>query len=366
MTEPTLDGGALPRVKELLQHLNAGDWEAARAMAGATGDAAAELMAACWLRQRRPGTGPPPLDELSLVAEGWSRQFAGDPAGAADMFQRSIAAGDSWRSWSALGLGKALSSLGCWSDSRDWLLWSMALARRENDGYRLAEASGALGEVFFRAGFHPEALELFHLDRVLLPAGSAHRLRLDNYLAASLGRLGMPGAAATLFWQSFFGGMQGDPSRSWFALAGLGALSVLRGDEALAERLEAAPLPGDPGRGGAPAGFLIACRACWKIRHGRAAEAAPLLARSMEIFGTRYPAEKAWVAAVASRAGWTPRESVPAPWAAPAPTLEAAPGPASLVDRHFARAPVDPRRFHQFLDLESCPDPASKIAFFFV
>lgn len=318
-------------------------------------------------------------DDLRAVLAGWAAYYDARYDAAGDQFAVAWEQDGGWRSWAALGLGKVHSDLGRWVDARGWLLIALSGARKLGDTYRIAECLGALGEVFLRAGNPRAAFELFTADAALLPPGSRHRLRLQNYTAAALGRLGSPDVAAHLLWESFFTAIPKDLVSAHYSLAGLVALSVRTHDHALFCRCEDVReqhlnrTKVDPLAAQMPLGFLLVGQAAWTRWASMGAcsdtEADDRLADAGVVFGDRYPVERAW--ALELRRSGPSEERTHKAWhelsrrrPPPAPPLL---GP-SVVDRWAYDLPLsrdDPfEKLRRAAQVEN--DPWSSFSFFFL
>jgi hypothetical protein len=240
------------------------------------------------------------------IVSGWHHYFRGSYSAALDAFEQAEGGSGDWESWRALGLGKVASDLGYWRTAAGWLRRSASLAFRENDMRRLAEASGALGEVLLRAGHPREALDLFAFDRALLPAGSSQHGRLRNYQAFALGRIKMCEATAeAALWESFYAAADRDSVSASFALAGLSMLSVRYQNWPLLDRVLRAKSPHSPDTDTAtapiaaalPSAFLFVAQAAQAARGEQPdeAEARRLLLRAIDSLTPEYPVEILWV-----------------------------------------------------------------------
>jgi len=239
---------------------------------------------------------PSSEDEFEWCIHGWSCYYTARYEEAGDAFTRARMYGDAWSSWSALGNGKVCSDLGWWACSKDWLLQAMTVARAESDLFRVAECAGALGEVLVRAGRPREAWELFALDASLLPPGSGYRMRLENYQAVCLSRLGLPELAEPRLWGAFFAEVERRPTSAAYSLSSLAAMSVRHDDLWLFDRVEKVIRSRCLSLSGMPGGIVSVASAyrCWKRGESNEVVVAEL-ERAREQFGDLYPVESLWV-----------------------------------------------------------------------
>lgn len=324
MSEPIWSAADLAALRLAARRVDLDDRRGRAALAAGWPLAERSPLLSAWLD---PSRGAPDAadDALSGVLRGWSHYYRAAYAPAGEAFHRAWDRDEGWRSWAALGLGKVASDLGALPTARAWLLTALALARRESDLARMAEALGALGEVFLRGGAPRPALELFDADAALLPPGSEHRLRLQNYRAVALSHLGRPDLAEPVLWEGALTALERAPVSALFSLASLAASALHTGRHELharvlrtvarhQERLGSTRAP-------LPAAVLLLCDAVWTDTP---------LAPAAESLGPQYPLERLWVDALER-----PSEELERRWLAlaerPVPTAPEA-GRVSAVD----------------------------------
>jgi len=259
-------------------------------------------------------------NELSLCLHGFYLYYQARYDAAFRVFVLAWQRQSGWGSWSALGLGKIYSDLGCWTQARLWLCESLRIARQDADFARMAECHGALGEVFLRAQYPTEAYELFSTDAALLPPGSGERFRLKNYQALCLGRLGRPELAEPMLWEGYHCAKTVDQHgvSAQFSLASLMTLSVLNRDRSLYERVKIAQETAAPGETGEPIpemprGVMWICDAAWcwlsgvdlspdgEARAKLNRDGLSALDSASRCFEARYPMEHRWVISLVER-----------------------------------------------------------------
>ena len=353
--------------KLLFQHINAGDEQSAKKLLETFPKGPATFAGKCYLRDWSGEPDEIPDGELRCVWLGWKLYDSAKYYEAASQFIKSMEAGNSWLSWSSLGLGKVLSDLGRWRESRDWLLASLRLAREQNDNYRLAQGYGSIGEVFFRTGNYQIAMEMFSLDKRILPPGSSFRYRLENYVAITSGRMGAMEIAMPALWQSYFGAITSDPLSSWYSLASLFTLSVQQGDTNLYNRLTNCPKPFDSPGNEMPKAFIQVANAYWSLKKGEPDQVGKYLGIAVSLFGNLYPVESFWVHALINRfVSKTVFNSTPTPWRDHEFEIQAVPRSPGLVDRRLVGYPIQNQTFYQFADMTTCEDPFEKWKYFLI
>ncbi|MEI7773907.1 MAG: hypothetical protein WCK17_03970 [Verrucomicrobiota bacterium] len=289
-----MTGDTLAQLRMLFQHAQFADGGRLTVCADELASVSGCEVVAAWASYLARGKRSVPDNEfeLSVIIQGWRHYYGANYEAAGQLFHQAWAiAGASWRSWSALGMGKVASDLGHWSEARDWLLDAAQRARQENDLYRLAEAYGSLGEVFLRAGFPKPAFELFVLDADLLPPGSAHVFRLRNYMGLCLGRLKCQAQAEALLWECYYAAADCDPMSAAYSLSSLAVLAMLNEDRRLFSRVSEFRTS-DPGK--LPCGIIQVVTAYFTHLDGKTDESVRLLRLAADQFGDTYPIERCW------------------------------------------------------------------------
>lgn len=342
-----LTSSDLAHLRTLFHHLDLHDrGAAAQLVADARLDAPAVL---ALVRGEVPSGDAGPLDELESTTLGWSCYYSAQYDRAASAFAVAWRSHGPWQAWAALGLGKVASDLGRWDEAQSWLLVALDASRRDNDLFRMAECLGALGEVRLRAGDNRSAFELFTTDAALLPPGSGHALRLQNYTAIALGRMGHLDLAAPLLWEGFFTALLRDPVSAMYSLASLAALAVNAGDPKLQARVDAVAHEHNERLGSAsalytemPRGFLAVCRAARAHANGNTDAMRRELQVADRAFCDRYPVERAWVSEIsgADTDGWDSLLARTLPLAPPS-------GDGSPVDLWLRDTPLPPLTPHR-------------------
>ena len=353
--------------KLIFQHINSGDDHAANSLLKNLQGRPAKFAGKVYLRDWTDKAEEIPDAELRFIRIGWEKYYSASYLDAAKQFIDAIEVGNAWLSWSCLGLGKVLSDLGRWLESRDWLLASLRYAREQNDYYRMAECYGSLGEVFFRTGNYQVALEMFSLDKQILPPGSSFRYRLENYIAITSGRLGANEIATQALWQAYFGALGSNPISSWYSLASLFTLSVFSRDSNLFGRLSIVSQPSDCPYIEMPKAFIEVAKAYWHLKEGDPTQAGNCLEKAVSFFSTRYPVETLWARALMCRfVSKNPSTSLTAPWIDNGFVIYISPRSPGLVDRRLVGIPIQHQTFFQFGDMASCEDPFEKWKYFLI
>ena len=353
--------------KLIFQHINAGDDHSANTLLKKLHGRPAIFAGKVYLRDWTDKAEEIPDAELRFIRLGWDKYYSANYLDAAKNFIEAIEVGNVWLSWSCLGLGKVLSDLGRWLESRNWLLASLKYSREQNDYYRMAECYGSLGEVFFRTGNYQVALEMFSLDKQILPPGSSFRYRLENYMAITSGRLGAYEIATQALWQSYFGALNSNPTSSWYSLASLFTLSVFRTDSNLFDRLSMVSPPSDCPYIDMPKAFIEVAKAYWHLKESDSSQAGNCLEKAASFFSSRYPVETLWVRTLMCR--FVSKNHSPystAPWIDNDFVINISPLSPGLVDRRLAEIPIQNQTFFQFGDMASCEDPFEKWKYFLV
>lgn len=265
--------------------------------------AASDPEFADWLALRLRVPRPPQRMEqmaphLRQQLTGWRLYYQGEYHRAAEQFQLAapMALNEPDNPCAidlALGLGKVYTRTGHWGQSRDWILYSLALARAQYRLFAVTEGYGALGELLLRAG-HPQAAQACMSSAYqLLPPGSGQQAKQLNFLASALLRNGAALRAESLLMTALhMAHDQNDADSAWHALARLQFLQ-LQGDGGyeVTQRLQSY-LPAT--RTAVACGLLQIGRALWQVRQGDAAAAAHSLDQALADLGPQLPLERLW------------------------------------------------------------------------
>ncbi len=131
------------------------------------------------------------LNETLLAQyQGWQAYVAGDYQKSHQYFTSAYSFNTADSYGAGLGLAKVYTRLGHWEAAKQWLLYELPNARRNNDLYAQAQCYGALGELFLRANYPKLAYECFGNAFYVLPKGSSQREKQYNYQASALIRTG--------------------------------------------------------------------------------------------------------------------------------------------------------------------------------
>ncbi len=350
MSLPVVSSAELARLRHALRLVDLYDRSGASALASGWPLAESSPVLAALLDSTRTSAIPQSdAGALADILRGWRSYYGADYSGAGVAFSRAWSTDHGWRAWAALGLGKVCSDLGQWAHARSWLLAALAIARTETDFARMAECLGALGEVFLRCGRPRAALELFDADVALLPPGSGHRLRLQNYRAVALARVGRVDLATPLLWEAAFTAVGRQPVSALYSLASLAVCALRTRDAALHGRVmqvwgdaedalvpvkRSAPLP---------VAVLGLCHAAfvWEASGARSPEVDRLLESVSRTLMDSYPLEQAWVDGLRGDGldpdGSSSRWRALAHRAAPAPPVDL---PVSAVDGWMCTEPL--------------------------
>ena len=258
-----------------------------------------------WLALRLRVPRPPERMErmaphLRQQSTGWRLYYQGDYHRAAEQFQLAWPAvlprlHDSHDAIDlALGFGKVYTRTGHWSQARDWILLSLALARARHHLFAVTEGYGALGELLLRAGHAKAAQACMSSAYQLLPPGSGQQAKQLNYLASALMRNGAFLRAESLLMTALhMAHDQGDSDSVWHALARLQFLQLQteNGGHDVMQGM-AAYLPET--RTPVACGLLQIGRALWLVRQGNPDQAAPCLDQALSDLGLQLPLERLW------------------------------------------------------------------------
>lgn len=349
-------GTTLGQLRQALDHLAMADFgRALTAIEGLPPEAKSLGAAVRAYATKQPNDGDGDT-AFGACVRGWEAYYQARYEDAGDAFARAWRMGGPWEAWAALGAGKVCSDLGRWDEARRWLIAALGLARRQDDFYRLAEAYGALGEVFVRAGRPRAGYECFVLDAALLPAGSGHAARLANYQAFCLSRLGRPDLAEPVLWASYYSHRESQSVSASFALASLAAMSVRLNDFDRYQRLQAiAPPPFTVVDQELPHAILAVTASFWAARQGDVSQAVVHLDEAHALLESRYPIERMWVESLRDAlTGRAPNVSdLPGHQARRAPLFEALRGcRTSVLDAHLEAVPL-PEQGRPFAWLET-------------
>lgn len=309
MSGTRLEPADLARLRQATHLLDLHDRDGAKALVADWSLARSVPALGAWLDGERVSGLPADADDpLSCILRGWARYYRAEYAAAAASFACAVDAGLVWGAWASLGLGKVCSDLGHWTRARHWLAVALTQARAEGDLARMAECLGALGEVFVRAGRPRVALELFDADAALLPPGSGHRLRLQNYRAIALRRLGRIDLAVPLLWEAVFTALPRDPHSALFSLASLSVCALRSADAGLHERVRrvrddhAGVLEPLVAKAPMPEAARRLCDAAWAWGTGEApgSGASAALEDTVRLLAEWYPFEHLWVETLAA------------------------------------------------------------------
>ena len=258
-----------------------------------------------WLAWRLRVPRPPERMErmaapLRQQSAGWHLYYAGDYCQADEQFQRALPAVLPSRHDShdaidlALGFGKVYTRSGHWRQAREWILYSLALARAQHQLFAVTEGYGALGELLLRTGHAKAAQACMSSAYQLLPPGSGQQAKQLNYLASALMRNGAHLRAESLLMTALhMAHDQQDCDSAWHALARLQFLQLQgAGDGRDVMQSMAAYLPGT--RTPVACGLLQIGRALWWVQQDRLDEAAQCLEQALSDLGPQLPLERLW------------------------------------------------------------------------
>lgn len=244
-----------------------------------------------------------PTSHLREALKGWGCYYRGRYAEAAALLRAGVeqSGASSIPAWCALGLAKVATDVGYLQRAVDWTSLAGALAREAENIDLVAQAAGARGEVFLRAGFAKDAAVAFSFDQALLPPGSSFRGRLLCYRAHALSRLGLPAWPAAEFAYRVAIHTPGEQTDGYACagLALLGARWSALSPSRSALTVEASALcPPTHRLGSAWCAIAVA-----RVEVLRGVSPEEHLRRAWDAFPDEYPFERVWVGMLAASLG---------------------------------------------------------------
>ena len=304
-----------------------------------------------WLALRLRMPRPPERMELMAphlrqLLTGWRLYYQGDYHRAVEQFQLAwpaVLSGQRDSSCAidlALGFGKVYTRSGHWSQAREWILHSLALARTQHRLFAVTEGYGALGELLLRAGHAKAAQACMSSAYQLLPPGSGQQTKQLNYLASALMRNGANLRAESLLMTALhMAHDQGDSDSVWHALARLQFLQLQTensGHDVMQSMAVYLPETRTP----VACGLLQIGLALWRVRQGHPDEAVLCLQQALADLGPLLPLERLWAQRLHSALLGQPYSAEAAlyRWAAIKPVSP--PAMTHVMDRTWADLPL--------------------------
>lgn len=231
--------------------------------------------------------------------QGWRAYYGGDLEQARQFFAKAQAAvtpsvADSGLATDiALGFAKVYTRSGHWQTAREWLLYSLSLARKADRLFDSVRGFGALGELFLRAGKTQQALFCLNTAHQLLPPGGGERSRQWNYIASALLRLAGTRdlqTAESLLMSSYYLALDSnDFNSACHALARLQILELERDSHIdVIEKLKDASAVLSQRVDAIPQGFLAMARGFSAWKRNDLTQAASLAQQALHHFRNHY------------------------------------------------------------------------------
>ena len=232
-------------------------------------------------------------DTMLTQYQGWQAYIAGDYKKSHALFVTAQRNNTDDSYGAGLGLAKVYTRLGHWEAAKQWLLYELPCARRNNDLYGQAQCYGALGEVFLRANYPKLAYECFGNAFYVLPKGSSQREKQYNYQASALIRTGNLEQAEQCLMSALYLADNKQIDSVWHSLARLQFLWLQqnRNESVLAcyaDYLQQKPLVS------VSEGFLYVALAFLETRLENKTKAIGHLTQALSCFEGNFPMEYYW------------------------------------------------------------------------